>query len=83
MFVRSQASCKLARMGHLGEGANECAARRVAMAEEERMRGEGEAFYASHIRGRDRWRQMRVNLIGLKAAIDILWVVDDKILENQ
>ena len=74
----------LDRMGHLVEGANECAARRrVAMAEEERMRKEWESFYASHIRGRGRWRQMRVNLIGLKAAIDIPCVVDDKILENQ
>ena len=57
LFVRSQASCLLARMGHLGEGAKEFAARRrVAMAEEERMRKEGEAFYAAHIRGRGRWR---------------------------
>ena len=29
--------------------------RRVAMAEEERMR-KGEAFYAAHIRGRSRWQ---------------------------
>ena len=37
LFIRSQASCLLARMGHLGEGAKECAARRrVSMAEEER-----------------------------------------------
>ena len=28
ILVRSQASCLLARMGHLGEGAKECAARR-------------------------------------------------------
>merc|ERR1711940_153372 len=42
LFIRSQASCLLARMGHLGEGAKECAARRrVAMAEEERMKREG------------------------------------------
>ena len=48
LFVRSQASCLLARMGHLGEGAKECAVRRrVAMTgEEERMREEGETFYA-------------------------------------
>ena len=58
LFVRSQASCLLARMGHLGEGAKECAARRrVAMAEEERMRREGEAYYSVHIRGRGRWRE--------------------------
>ena len=57
LFIRSQASCLLARMGHLGEGAKECAARRrVAMAEEERRRKEEEAFHAAHIRGRGRWR---------------------------
>ena len=57
LFISSQASCLLARMGYLGEGAKECAARRmVALAEEERMRKEGEAFYAAHIRGRGRWR---------------------------
>ena len=56
LFVRSQASCLLARMGHLGEGAKECAARRrVAMAEEERVRKEAEAFFAAHVRGRGRW----------------------------
>ena len=56
LFVRSQASCLLARMGHLGEGAKECAARRrVTMAEEERRRKEGEAFFAAHVRGRGRW----------------------------
>ena len=56
LFIRSQASCLLARMGHLGEGAKECAARRrVAMAEEERVRKEAEAFFAAHVRGRGRW----------------------------
>jgi hypothetical protein len=55
LFIRSQASCLLARMGHLGEGAKECAARRsVAMAEDETMRKKGEAFYAAHFRGRGR-----------------------------
>ena len=58
LFVRSQASCLLARMRHLGEGAKGCAARRkVAMVEEERMRKEAEAFFAAHIRGRGRWRK--------------------------
>ena len=56
LFIRSQASCLLARMGHLGEGAKECAARRrVTMAEEERRRKEEEAFFAAHVRGRGRW----------------------------
>ena len=54
-FVRSQAACLVARMGHLGEGARECAARRrVAMGEGERMRQEAAAFYTAHIRGRGR-----------------------------
>ena len=40
-------------MGHLGEGARECAARRwVAMGEGERMRQEAAAFHTAHIRGR-------------------------------
>ena len=51
LFTRSAASCLLSRVGHLGEGAKECAARRrVAMAEEERTRKEAEAFYAAHVR---------------------------------
>ena len=43
LFIRSQASCLLARMGHLEEGAKGCAARRkVPMAEEQRThKGEG------------------------------------------
>ena len=56
LFVKSAASCLLSRMGHLGEGAKECAARRrVAMAEEERTIKEAEAYYAAHVRGRGRW----------------------------
>jgi hypothetical protein len=56
LSIRSQTSCLLARMGHLGEGAKECAARRrVAMAEEERIRKEAEAFFAAHVRGRGCW----------------------------
>ena len=38
-FVRSQAACLVARVGHLGQAARECAGRRsVAMAEGVRMR---------------------------------------------
>ena len=52
-FVRSQAACLVDRMGHHGEGARECAARRrVAMGEGERMRQEAAAFHTAHIRGR-------------------------------
>ena len=42
-FVRCQAACLLARMGHLGVGAREAAGRRrVARAQEERSRKEQE-----------------------------------------
>ena len=52
-FVKSQAACMVARMGHIGEAARECAARRrVAMVEDERMRMEAAAFFAAHVRGR-------------------------------
>ena len=45
-FVCCQAACLVARMGHLGETAKECAGRRrVAMQEGERMREEAAAFY--------------------------------------
>ena len=54
-FVRCQAACMVARMGHLGEAAKECAGRRrMAMVEGERMRQEAAAFHSAHIRGRGR-----------------------------
>ena len=57
-FVRSQAACLVARVGHLGQAARECAGRRrVAMAEGVRMRQEAVAYHAAHIRGRGRWGQ--------------------------
>ena len=43
-------------MGHLGESAKQCAARRrLAMQEGERMRMEAAAYHAAHVRGRGRW----------------------------
>ena len=52
-FVRCQAACLVARMGHLGEAAKECAGRRrLAMQEGERMREEAAAFHSAYIRGR-------------------------------
>ena len=52
-FVRCQSACLVARMGHLGEAAKECAGRRrVAMQEGERMREEAAALFSAHIRGR-------------------------------
>ena len=52
-FVRCQAACLVARMGHLGEATKECAGRRrEAMQEGERMREEAAAFFAAHVRGR-------------------------------
>ena len=53
LFVRSQAACLVSRMGHLGEGAKEAAARRkVWSAQELRTRREEEAFHSAYIRGR-------------------------------
>ena len=57
-FVRSQAACLVARVGHLGQAARECAGRRrVAMAVGVRMRQEAVAYHATHVRGRGRWGQ--------------------------
>ena len=59
-FVRSQAACLVARVGHLGQQARECAGRRtMAMAEGVRMRQEAAAHHAAHIRGRGRWGSAR------------------------
>ena len=59
-FLRSQAACLVARVGHLGQAARECAGRRtVAMAEGVRMRQEAAAYHAAHIRGRGRWGSAR------------------------
>ena len=53
LFVRCQAACLVSRMGHLGEGAKEAAARRkVWTAQEMRSRKEAEAFHSAYIRGR-------------------------------
>ena len=53
LFVRCQAACLVSRMGHLGEGAKEAAARRkVWSAQELRTRREEEAFHSAYIRGR-------------------------------
>ena len=55
-FVRSQAAWMVARMGHLGQAARECAERRrEAMREGERMRLEAAAYHSAHVRGRGRW----------------------------
>ena len=48
--------CLVSRMGHLGVGAREAAARRkVAVEQELRLRREEEAYFAAHVRGRGRW----------------------------
>ena len=54
LFVRCQAACLVERMGNLGAAAQECAARRVTMAQEERLRREAEAFFSAYIQGRGR-----------------------------
>ena len=56
VFVRSQAACMVARMGHLGEAARGCAERRrEAMREGERMRLEAAAYHSAHVWGWGRW----------------------------
>ena len=56
VFVRSNAACLVARMGHLGQAARDCAERRrEAMREGERMRLEAAAYHSAHVRGRGRW----------------------------
>ena len=53
LFVRCQAQCLVARMGHLGEAARERAGqRRATMAQEEGSRKEEESDFASYVRGR-------------------------------
>ena len=55
-FERSQAACLVARMGHLGEAARDCAARRrEAMGEGVRLRQEAAAYHVAHVRARGRW----------------------------
>ena len=53
LFVKAQAACLTARLGHLGIAAREVAGRRHdMMVQEERARREAEAFHAAYVRGR-------------------------------
>ena len=53
-FVRAQTLCLITRLCHLGEGAKEAAHRRqVAAGEVEEARGEQNAHFRAHIRGRE------------------------------
>ena len=59
LFVKVQAACLSARMGHLGVEARQAAGRRRdLMALEERGRREAEANYAAYVRGRGRRGEM-------------------------
>ena len=66
LFVKVQAACLTARLGHLGEGARVAARRRVdLMDQEERARREAEAYFMAYVRGRGRgargvWARRRV-----------------------
>ena len=52
-FVRAQASCLLARLGHMDEGARQAATRRqVTLREEDLSRREAQAFFQANVRGR-------------------------------
>ena len=53
LFVRVQAACLTARMGHLGTGAREAAGRRRDLVlQEQRGRKEAEAHHSAYVRGR-------------------------------
>ena len=53
LFVKVQAACLTARLGHLGIGAREVAGRRRdLMGQEARARREAEAYHAAYVRGR-------------------------------
>jgi hypothetical protein len=53
VFVCVQATCLVARMGHLGKAAQGCAARRDnTKAEAKRLREEALAFHSAHMQGR-------------------------------
>ena len=53
LFVKIQASCLEARMGHLGEGTRRAAGRRNdLMVQEESSRREAEAYFSAYVRGR-------------------------------
>ena len=53
LFVRAQADCLTARIGHLGPAAREVAGRRREMMEQEaRARREAAAYHAAYVRGR-------------------------------
>ena len=53
LFVRVQAACLTARLGHLGMEARGVAGRRRdLLAQEERSRREAQAFHMAHVRGR-------------------------------
>ena len=52
-FVKVQAACLTARLGHLGPSAREVAGRRRdLMAQEERARREAAAYHAAYVKGR-------------------------------
>ena len=53
LFVKAQAACLTARLGHLGIAAREVAGRRRdLMVQEERARREADAYFAAYVRGR-------------------------------
>ena len=55
LFVRVQAACLTARMGHLGSGAREAAGRRRDLLQQEQSsRREAQAYHSAYVRGRGR-----------------------------
>ena len=53
LFVKVQAACLTARLGHLGAGAREAAGRRRDLLQQEQTsRREAAAYHAAYVRGR-------------------------------
>ena len=58
VFVKVQAACLTARLGHLGPGARQAAGRRRdMMLQELRSQREAQAYFSAYVRGRGRGRQ--------------------------
>ena len=61
LFVKVQAACLTARLGHLGAGGRQAAGRRRdLMLQERRSRREAEAYFSAYVRGRGMGRQPEV-----------------------
>ena len=61
LFVKVQAACLTARLGHLGAGGRQAAGRRRdLMIQERRSQREAEAYFSAYVRGPGMGRQPEV-----------------------